>query len=783
MEPSISSAVHSKYATAFSFPLCYATSDSSSDSETAKASWRGSNVWEDPGAVNSGSTYWSCQSHLLKGGATPSLLPPPTFASIMHAAKCDVASEITANTKEIVEKPSGEKQEHLESQNIPAVSYSAPPALALVPSRGTSATSSFSSESIPVVTTSQESTDQDGSSCIPSGTTDGGMLHFAEESEEEGSVRSAAFYLKAHLAELPSDSGLGGVAPVENCEVFGEDNLTNHSELTLSLESVLTVVPQALGEHPLSRETTNADKEQLCIDNYNLRRSPVDIEDYKQKQRHSTSSFGDTSLQSWDSHLEVDQAIEDIVEGVIRDLSIYERDTKSHSSTISREDSMVGDLPRKTSPASMSSYASSKRLEWDNGADIGYLDIHSKIHDHDKISTLQSLHQHKKMACYDIGLHIARKQGPGLLPEAVAAPSQTNTPLPAFCDVIVQTEARLIRDAQVQANVLASHPGEVEPRNPGRQSSTSVGTSSSSSVNAGSTSSVKQGCSISNSSDNSNCAGHLKAGKDCSLVSAVDSPGTLASSDLAPNLSIHGSRLVPLRDRAKCVTLSYSCKSLKEPNSRQEEDKNAANVRIVHYTVPEPTMQQKQLAGRDQVTYPTSEDTYPLKWTLDKEPPFLNVGGLSIVKTNRMKMRLPNAVKGLASRSDTPIELPRACSELNKRRLDYWLSSGFPYVPAVAPLEPNGELVERARDISLHSLGVQGSSLPPISCRQVQNQKQSRKQIVVTQAATGNGTIRKRYIVRPLALYNAKVAACGDGTPGTKKSLSTEELVTQDRYR
>ncbi|CAN8000813.1 unnamed protein product [Ixodes pacificus] len=800
MEPFMTSTVPPKYHTAFSFPLCYATSDASSSSETTtsvgvlKPAWeassgRGSTEKCDLDAdINeSSSTYFRSSSSFqaLKHKETPLLVPPLAFASwVLRAGSSDNPTvHALGTTSELGQGNFKNTPRYMESQGPQGITHSAPAALALAPSRGTSVTSSFSSESVPVVTTSQGSTDRNDSSCIASGAIDGDPVPLSEELHKEGSpVHSVTFSRRAHEEKQYSPNSTQQEA-VARCDGLGDDNLTNNSELTLSLESVLTVVPLTLGEHSSSQGKSDSDRRRQHIDGFPLRRLPPNASVYVHGPRHSTSSFGDASLQSWDSHLEVDQAIEDIVESVIQDLSIYEADIKSHSGTFSQEDSMAGDPPRKASPASMSSYASSKRLEWDNGADIGYSDSHSKSHFPERMAGLQVLSHHGNLEYPYVYLH-GPKSGADALPETVF--SEGNAPTAVFRDVVVQTEVCPIRDAEVQASV-ASGFEEAYTKVILKKPLTRLSSSISSSANAGSSSSTKQNRALSVSSEKSRHTSSQRMGHISSAVGTAHAtnhnPSSMSHSpamESTDKLSISGSRVVPPRDCARCVGLSFSRKSFRDSSSCRR-DKSAASE-------SEATDAAAQRTHQIRSTTEFVKTATPMKWAPDGEDLPSDIGNLAVVKANRLKMRLPNTVKRLASRSNTPVEAPRACSELNKRRLDYWLSSGFPYVPAVAPLETDTlphittELSAGRKDIPTDQLTVLGSSLPLISSERRPCHMKPKQMNIKLQAPAESTLTRKRYVTRPLALTNAKVSSQAITAPAMATVISRDFVTDKRRF-
>lgn len=791
-----------KHHTAFSFPLCYATSDASSSSETTTSGGVLKPAWE---ASSGGGSTEGCDldadisesSSTYLGGSSNSqvlckeallLVPPPTFASSVLSTGLpdNPTTHASVTTRELGKDHFMSTLRYMESQVPQGVAHSAPAALALASSRGTSVTSSFSSESVPVVTTSQGSTDRNDSSCIASGVTDRDAFPLSEECHKEGSpVHSVSFKQKAHQAKLYSSGGTQQEA-VARCDTLGDDNLTNNSELTLSLESVLTVVPQALGEYSSSQGKSDSDKRRQHVDSFPLRKLPPDASIYAHGPRHSTSSFGDASLQSWDSHLEVDQAIEDIVESVIQDLSIYEADIKSHSGTFSQEDSMAGDLPRKASPTSMSSYASSKRLEWDNGADIGYSDSHSKSQLPERMGGLQVLSHHGNGYPY-AHLHGPKSKGDSLQGAMFFGGT---APTPAFRDVVVQTEVCPIKDAEVQASV-ANGFEDTRPETILKEPLTRLSSSVSSSANAdadASSSSTKCGCTLSVSSEKSKCTSIRRMGHISSAVgaggasnhnsSSISHSPTMESPD---RLSIHGSNVAPPRDCARCVSLSFSHKSFRDSSSCHRDKSLTSKSAATHAVA--------QKSGTIDSTSELAKNATPIKWTPDKDSLCSDIGNLGVVKANRLKMRLPNAVRRLASRSNTPVEAPRACSELNKRRLDYWLSSGFPYIPAVALLETDmlphittTEPSAGSKDMLTDQLTVLGSNLPLISCERRPLHMKPKQTDIKLQAPTGSTLTRKRYITRPLPLSNAQVTSQAVTAPAVA-TITSRHFATRDKQR
>lgn len=759
MEPPLTA--QSRYLSAFSFPLCYATSDVGSDSDSSVCCDNQPSAARTSLSGRSGSNICAENISLSQPSfsrSTP-VTPPPLACAVIYREQEGehgslVLNRCTRSFQNMEPTGSGTK---MPSQGA---SCSAPPALMTGASRGTSVASSFSSESIPVVTTSQGSTEHESSSYTASGTTDGDSQSCTEKMLEGDLSASAEAPCPSLCSSDVCHSQNAKDAAVTVKYDVGEGNLMSHPELALSLESVLTVVPQPLREHSAARDAKNSERKTFIKEQF-LKKPPSDAN--SQRPKYSTSSCGDASLQSWDSHLEVDAAIEDIVESVIHELSICETELRSCSGTLSREDSVIGDAPRRASPASLSSYTSSKRLEWDNGADIGYSGASERVHDHEsrKYSSLKR-HVHKSNST------LLFKEG-DVLPE-----EKTAFAVPLFRDVVVQTETCAIKDAEVQANAFTTNLASTQTALTSAAKKSESLSTSSGAADMSSLASTKRGCSLPASPSKTGYRqGYKKQAAPFAPHEMLDD--VCAKLDTAIRLPVSGGSFETLMpDYASNVSLCYSHRTFKEPSSSKKE--SASSVRR-----PDPCHFGQEQKRRKDFTVPASD-------TSDAESEPVDIAGFTAINNNRLKMRLPTAVPGLASRSTTPAELPQAFSEVDKRRLDYWLTSGFPYVPAVVPLEADGlpsihtapPVRKERRNQCDPRLVVSGSSLPSIS------RSQDATNVANSQpASTGladNKMTRKRY-VHPMSLLASKNLSRGDALLSMQAAASSKKLIRRDKLR
>lgn len=749
MEPPLTT--QSSYQSAFLFPLCYATPEAKSDSETAFCENQAATLRTGLTTLDFSGTG-VCARSLWSDTAISS---PPILKDASHGHKLDneYADVVLKKLLQELKKDSMEPTDAY----MQGTSHSAPPALISVASRGTSVASSFSSESIPVATTSQGSTEHGSSSCTMSGTADGEAQSCTEKFLEQKCAASSGVFcpstcLSASEAVVTSKYDAGTAdGEAQSCtekllhqgraassSVFcpstclsaseavvsskydaGKGNLMNNQELALSLESVLTVVPQSL--HARSA-TMNGDS---------MERKKVIKEPCVKtcKPRYSTSSCGGTSLQSWDSHLEIDASIEDIVESVIHELSICETELRSCSGMFSQEHSTISDAPRRASPASLSSYTSSKRLEWDNGADIGYS------------GTSDRTHAQGGSRYHDITGHICEPSESDVVNEGSVSPDEKvcKFAVPHFRDVVVQTEACSIKDAGVQANTPAADLSSTQARMKVSTKQSDLLISGSIAADLTSTAPVKQYSSVSSLS----CSGHQEIGKEKGGFFVTHENPDYICANLKPAVQLPAGQKdleTPKRDRANSVSLCYSHKPFKEHRNHRKKHTNSTR----RHASGSSQVQTRHFSSNRAAASDTSH--------IEFEP--LDATGFTVINNNLMKMKFPTTVTGLASRSATPAELPRACCELNKRRLDYWLSSGFPYVPAVVPLEtdvlPRIHSAEPATEKQENCdprLVVSGSCLPSITQRQEAIDMVNAQATVTAQGASG--VTRKRYIVRP----------------------------------
>uniref|UniRef100_A0A224YPL4 Protein, containing ALMS motif n=1 Tax=Rhipicephalus zambeziensis TaxID=60191 RepID=A0A224YPL4_9ACAR len=728
----------SSYQSAFFFPLCYATPEAKSDSETSAfcenhaATLRTSlNTLDcsDPGV---------CSRSLCSDTAISSPSTPSTNQSLEHKLGNEYTNLVLKKFLQTLQQDSMEPTDGYSQ----STSYSAPPAL-MSASRGTSIASSFSSESIPVVTTSQGSTEHGSSSCTMSGTVDGEAQSCTEKVlEQERAASSSAF--------CPGTCLSASDAVVASKYDTGKGNLMNNQELALSLESVLTVVPQSLRVHSTTANAKSLERKQVikepCVKT--------------SKPRYSTSSCGGASLQSWDSHLEIDASIEDIVESVIHELSICETELQSCSGIFSQEHSTISDAPRRASPASLSSYTSSKRLEWDNGADIGYSGTSGRTHE-------QGGSRYRNIA-----RHISEPSESDVVNEASVSPDEKahKFAAPHSRDVIVQTEACSIKDAGVQANASATDLSSTQTHVKASINQSDMLVSGSAATDLSSIASTKQGSSIISLANSA----HQQTSMEKRGFFVTDRAPNYACANLKRTVQQPAGRKsleMPKRDRANSVSLCYSHKTFKEHRNLRKKHAGSTRKRASDFS----HVQRRHCSNNFVAASDTSH--------MQSEP--LDVTGFTVINNNRMKMKLPTTVPGLASRSATPAELPRACCELNKRRLDHWLSSGFPYVPAVVPLEvdilPRIHSAEPATEKQENCdprLVVSGSCLPSITQMQEAIDMANTRSTVTAQGA--GGMTRKRYIVRPASRSALKTSEASTLLSKQTAGLC-QKLITKDK--
>ncbi|XP_077503088.1 uncharacterized protein LOC144113702 isoform X2 [Amblyomma americanum] len=743
----------SSFLSAFSFPLCYSTPDAQSDSDTSahcedqlpilRTIWSTTNCSDSSACANGGR-----RSRTTIYQYTPLSVPsPPQFTSSAHEQELKNACVgfALSTFPRTAKKDSMETTDGCPPGKTQGISYSAPPALMFAASRGTSVASSFSSESIPVVTTSQGSTEHESSSYTVSGPADGGTQSYDKMLEEEQVAGSAPFCPRVRSAnQSPTESALDAVVTAKRD--VSEGNLMSNPELALSLESVLTVVPQSLRQSSAAGEAEEPEGKQFIKEQF-LKKPSCDVSAWK--PRYSTSSCGDVSFQSWDSHLEIDTAIEDIVDSVIHELTICETDFHSCSDTFSRGDSTV-DIPRRVSPASLSSYTSSKRLEWDNGADIGYSGASERTQ------------RHERLQYPDIESHIHRSNTSVLINEASVSPEEKIRMFagPHFRDVVVQTEACSIKDAEVQANASATNLVSTQSGATASTERTDLLVSGSGTEDLNGLAPTRREHSLSSHAEDDHRKNYNEREVPFTAVGHMCAKQKPAS---------RGSFEVPMQDYASSVSLCYSHRILKEASNLK---KHASSVRK-HAADNNGQVERRH---RDFVTAPDAPD-------IDSSS--LDVTGFTIINNNRLKMRFPTAVPGLASRSATPAEPPRACSELYKRRLDYWLSSGFPYVPAVVPLETDAlprirtaDPATAKQDCRDPRLVVSGSSLPSLTqCQKATNMTRAEPAGTATGA---DGMVRKRYIARPAPLKVSKTSR-SDAVLSLQASAPCQKLLRQDK--
>lgn len=723
----------SSYQSAFLFPLCYPTPEAESDSEASFCENQAATLRTSLNTSHCSDTGVCAES--LRSDTSP----PAPSADTSHEQKLENEYANVVMKKFLL----ASQKDSMEPTDGCSTSYSAPPALMSVASRGTSVASSFSSESIPVVTTSQGSTEHGSSSCTMSGTVDGEAQSSTEKMLEQDRAATSDVVYPGTCLSAPE-------AVVASKYDVRKGSLISNQELALSLESVLTVVPQSLRERSESVNAKSLERKQLikepCVKTC--------------RPRYSTSSCGGASLQSWDSHLEIDASIEDIVESVIHELSICETELQSCSGMFSQEHSTISDVPRKASPASLSSYTSSKRLEWDNGADIGYSGTSDRIHGHGGLTY------------HDIGRHICKPSESAVITEAGVSPVEKmhKFSVPHFRDVVVQTEACSIKDAGVQASASATDLLSTQTRMKVSTKQSDLLVSGSAATDLSSIAPAKQEC--------SNIAlakgGHQQIGKEKggSFVRHRTPDYVCAKLKPAVQLSVGRKSLeMPRCDCANSVSLCYSHRTFREHRNLKKKHASLTRKRASGFS-------QLQRRHCNDNFVAASDTPY-----IETEP--LDVTGFTVIDNNRMKMKLPTAVLGLASRSATPAELPRACSELDKRRLDYWLSSGFPYVPAVVPLEidvlPRIQSAEPATEKQGNCdprLVVSGSCLPSVTQRQeVTNMANAQPAVTVKGAS---GMARKRYIVRPASHLAPKTSQASTVLSKQATALC-QKLIQKDK--
>lgn len=728
----------SSYQSAFFFPLCYATPEAKSDSETSAFCENHAATLRTSLSTLHCSDTGVCARSLCSDTVISSPSTPSTNTTHEHKLGNEHTNLVLRKFLQTLQQDSMEPTEGFSQ----STSYSAPPAL-MSASRGTSIASSFSSESIPVVTTSQGSTEHGSSSCTMSGTVDGEVQSSTEKVlEQERAASSSVFFPGTCLSA--SD------AVVASNYDTGKGNLMNNQELALSLESVLTVVPQSLRVRSATANAKSLEQKQVikepCVKTC--------------RPRYSTSSCGGASLQSWDSHLEIDASIEDIVESVIHELSICETELQSCSGMFSQEHSAISDAPRRASPASLSSYTSSKRLEWDNGADIGYS------------GTSGRTHEHGGSRYRDIARHISEPSESDVVNQVSVSPDEKahEFDVPHFRDVIVQTEACSIKDAGVQANASVTDLSSTQTRTKASTKQSDLLVSGSAATDLSSIASTKQGSSITSLANSV----HEQTGMEKRGFYVTDRTPNYVCANLKSAVQQPPGRKsleMPKRDRANSVSLCYSHKTFKEHRNLRKKHAGSTRKRALDFR----HVQRRHCSNN----FVSASDTSHV----ESEP--LDVTGFAVINNNRMKMKLPTTVPGLASRSATPAELPRACCELNKRRLDYWLSSGFPYVPAVVPLEvdilPRIHSAEPATEKQENCdprLVVSGSCLPSITQRQEAIDMANARTIVTAQGASG--MTRKRYIVRP-ASHSALKTSEASTVFSKQTAALCQKLITKDK--
>lgn len=729
----------SSYQSAFFFPLCYATPEAKSDSETSSFCENYAETLRTSLSTFDCSDRAACARSLCSDTAVSWPSTPSTKKSHKHKLGNEHSNLVLKKFLQSLQRDSMEPTDGYSQ----STSYSAPPAL-MSASRGTSIASSFSSESIPVVTTSQGSIEHGSSSCTMSGTVDGEAQSCSEKVLQQECAASSSTF-------CPGTCLSASDAVVSSKYYTGKGNLTNNQELALSLESVLTVVPQSLRLRSTTANAKSLERKQVikepCVKT--------------SRRRYSTSSCGGASLQSWDSHLEIDASIEDIVESVIHELSICETELQSCSEMFSQDHSTISDAPRRASPASLSSYTSSKRLEWDNGADIGYS------------GTSGRTHEQERSRYSNIARHISEPSESDVVNEASVSPDEKTHKfaVPHSRDAIVQTEACSIKDAGVQANASAKDLSSTQTHVKASTKQSEMIVSGSAVTDLSSIASTKQGSSIISLTNNV----HQQTGMEKRGFSVTDRAPNCACVNMKPALQQAVSKKsleMPKCDRANIVSL-YSHKTFKE--HRNLRKKHAGSTRKC---ASDFSYGQRRHCGNNLVA---ASDTSHIQ----SEP--LDTTGFTVIDNNRMKMKLPKTVPGLASRSATPAELPRACSELDKRQLDYWLSSGFPYVPAVLPLEvgilPRIHSAEPATEKQENCdprLVVSGSCLPSITQMQEAIDMENTRTTATAQGA--GGMTRKRYIVRPVSRSVLKTSEAG--TLLSKQTAGQcQKLITKDKFR
>ncbi|XP_064466323.1 uncharacterized protein LOC135377659 isoform X2 [Ornithodoros turicata] len=685
MESFAASALPSKYATAFSFPLCYTTSDTNSDSE-ASTSTSTSRTSEERSVVDSKYTTFvdSCskvvsEAHFLKCIATPSLQPPPKFGKL-------VTTEGLLATVKAMHNLNLQEEDSCEAVGAEIVRAATAPAVRpqFTQSSCTSAISSFSSESLPVLLTSsqsQESTDYE-SSQLDSDLADMDRSPWVEEASDR-SNSSSSFPRNEEVLSGTSNNSMVA-AKTKKTGDFSEDNLVNNSELTVSLESVLTVVPlpQAPDAHIAPEH------------------SQLDSLQFGEKPRHSTSSFGDISIQSWDSHLESDPVIDDIVENVIHDLTLHDRELKTWGGILHLDGSHTSE--RKASPASMSSYASSRRLEWDNGADIGYTKVSNQTSYNGQSVAIPALNvgkillqsemedpDHKDSTCHEL---LQKDKGCSTCPKHF---NNAVSPVTlSSCDVTVQTDMACKKDAEVQAQPALPKPSLQERLEQPLHVTDSVcelnnGTSSStcSTTLSHCTSLLNDDCGLSSVNSEKLCLSNRGANLEKHALTR-DSKASMKQDDSRDNSKV-------LKDCARSVELCYSQKFSREFENYISEKGHTTG--LLNFEMGGASRSKSSV---DSAGYINSiSNGLPVRGRRGSSR-FVPVTHLESISSSHLKMQIPMRLGSLTSGTDSPAEMPRSSSEINKRRLDYWLNCGFPYVPSVAPLkaETRGDTLPKVRD-------------------------------------------------------------------------------------
>lgn len=762
MEPFLASSAHSTYATAFSFPLCYTTSDANSDSEVSTCSDTFRTV-EAASALPKaeGDTFGNsaCKdglhTPLSRCNITPSLLPPLAFGNFVCAERPDgSSSSVALSTAETMHKfqdtvATGGKA-HMVAVSTRALT--APSSRTLFAQSGsTSVISSFSSESIPVLLTSsqsQDSTDREGSP-LYSDITDFGRQSQDGRSPGGSNLPSTHSFPRSSLEETcHSIDDTKSVRKHENLSDLMEDNLVNNSELTMSLESVLTVVPLSQARVATITAEPGGTGTLCSLSPHQCTNEP----------RHSTSSYGDTSLQSWDSHLEVDPVIDDIVESVIQDLKLHDVDSKPWNSVLHLDNS--GTSERKASSASMSSYASSKRLEWDNGADIGYTEVPRKTGYVGPAGSMRALtvdvaSSGPKLESMGDNRHISshtveKCTSPWfVLKHLENGLGSVKAKSPLSCDVTVQTDVSSTKDAEVQVqNVNTQAVQWVQSKSHAvcTEPSSQTASISRSSDGTSNSTTLHQCASITDSW--SGISGR-RASKLCINGRGTSSEKLDFTKDGIPDINQHKPKYeggVLLKDCARSVALCYSQKFSREFESYISGERSRTGLLNIEGGNTARCL--SSIGSQDNGSRVSADVSASGR----KDGHFIPLRRLESMSSSRLKMQLPVTLAGLTSGTDSPAEAPRSCSEMNKRRLGYWLTCGFPYVPSVTPLKP--ETLPGLTDTGHGTKTVQGSPVkgevfPPLSQEVFpQPWAETCRAHLPGALSPSNTTIRKRYVTR-----------------------------------